>query len=122
MELASEANIICKFIPPHTSDQLQPLDLGVFGNQKRWQGNITVEADLNRQTKQVIKIYDSYRMATTPKNVIGAFRKAGLVVWFDTTTMMLMLRVDRQFATAIRDNENEMPTRNTAEERQRIRI
>ena len=122
LELASEANIICKFIPPHTSDQLQPLDLGVFGNQKRWQGNITVEADLNRQTKQVIKIYDSYRMATTPKNVIGAFRKAGLVVWFDTTTMMLMLRVDRQFATAIRDNENEMPTRNTAEERQRIRI
>ena len=122
LELALEANIICKFIPPHTSDQLQPLDLGVFGNQKRWQGNITVEADLNRQTKQVIKIYDSYRMATTPKNVIGAFRKAGLVVWFDTTTMMLMLRVDRQFATAIRDNENEMPTRNTAEERQRIRI
>ena len=82
----------------------------------------TVEADPDRQTKQIIKIYDSYRMATTPKNVIGAFRKAGLVVWFDTTTMMLMLRVDRQFATAIRDNENEMPTRNTAEERQRIRI
>ena len=38
LELAAEANIICKFIPPHTSDQLQPLDLGVFGNQKRWQG------------------------------------------------------------------------------------
>lgn len=85
-------------------------------------GNITVEADPDRQTKQVIKIYDSYRMTTTPKNVIGAFRKAGLVVWFDATTMMLMLRVDKQFATSIRDNENETPARNTAEERQRIRI
>lgn len=122
LELAAEENIVCKLIPPHTSDQLQPLDLGVFGNQKRWQGNITVDTDLNRQTKQVIKIYDSYRMATTPKNVIGAFRKGGLVPWFDPTTMTLMLRVDRRCATAVREMEGEDPGRDAVEERRRIRI
>lgn len=121
LELAAEENIITKFIPPHTSDQLQPLDLGIFANQKRWQGNITVDADLNRQTKQIIKSCDSYRMATTPKNVIGAFRKGGLVTWLDDTTLLLMIRVDPSLATALRHGDgNEGDVNPQAKQRVRI--
>ena len=89
-------------------DQLQPLDLGIFANQKRWQGNITVDADLNRQTKQVIKICDSYRMATTHKNVVSAFRRAGFPTQWNDTTLTLMVDVDIRYATALRDEDDEM--------------
>ena len=104
LELLDEENIIYRFIPPHTSDQLQPLDLGIFANQKRCQSNITVDSTLNRQTRQVIKMYDSYRMATTPKNTVGAFRRGGIVTWLDDTNLTLMVRVDRKYATAVRGN------------------
>ena len=109
--------MICKLIPPHTSDQLQPLDLGIFADQKRWQSNVSVDQELNRQTKQIIKICDSYRMATTPKNVVSAFRKGGLVTWLDEESLTLMVRVDRSFATAVREDDD---TR--LEDRRRIRI
>lgn len=108
LELAEAENIACRFLPPHTSDQLQPLDLGIFANQKRWQGNITVDADLNRQTKQVIKICDSYRMATTHKNVVSAFRRAGFPTQWNDTTLTLMVDVDIRYATALRDEDDEM--------------
>ena len=121
LELLNEHNIVWRFIPPHTSDQIQPLDLGVFANQKRWQSNITVDADLNRQTKQVIKICDSYRMATTHKNVVGAFRKSGIVTWLDEATLVLMVRVDVSYATALRDVDDPVPTR-LAGDKDRMRI
>ena len=121
LELAEEENVVCRFIPPHTSDQLQPLDLGVFANQKRWQTNITVDADLNRQTKQVIKICDSYRMATTPKNVVSAFRRAGFTTHWDDTTATLMVDVDIRCATALRDGDDEMIPIDR-QEKQRVRI
>lgn len=121
LEKAEEENVICRFIPAHTSDQLQPLDLGIFANQKRWQTNITVDADLNRQTKQVIKMCDSYRMATTHKNIVSAFRKAGFVTRWDDTTDTLMVDVDIRYATAVRDVDDE-PAPPRPGEKQRVRI
>lgn len=97
---------MCQFLPPHTSDQLQPLDLGIFAIQKRWQSNVSVDDTLNRQTKQLIKILDSYRMATTPKNVIGAFRKGGIVTYLDET-LTLRVRVERACATAVRGEDDD---------------
>ena len=49
---------------------------------------------------------DSFRCATTPKNVVGAFRKSGLVTFLDET-MRLMIRVDRSHATAVRHFQGE---------------
>ena len=102
MRMMEEENIVVEFIPPHTSDQIQPCDLGIFSNQKRWQGNIRVDDELNKQTRQVIRIVDSYRMATTAKNVVSAFRKSGIVTYVDRATMQLKVRVDIANATAVR--------------------
>ena len=101
--LARKRNIVCAQLPPHTSDQLQPCDLGIFANQKRWQNRVTVAAHWSRQTKQVIKMVDSFRLATTPKNVVAAFRKGGIVTVVDQTNLTLMARVDRRAATAVRE-------------------
>ena len=101
-EMMEEENILVVFFPAHTSDQIQPLDLGIFSNQKRWQSNIRVDASLNKQTKQVMKIIDSYRMATTPKNIVSAFRKSGIVTFVDRSKMELRARVDIACATSVR--------------------
>ena len=75
LEMCEAENIICMMFPPHTSDQLQPCDLGIFANQKRQQSHVKVDSWLNRQTRQVICIIDSFRYATTAKNVVAAFPK-----------------------------------------------
>ena len=99
--MCEEEGIVCVFLPPHTSDQLQACDLGLFALQKRWSSNIQIDGDLNRQTKQVIRIVDSLRMAGTFKNITGAFRKAGLVTFLDDD-LRLMVRVDTRYASAVR--------------------
>ena len=73
VSLCEEKNIICFLFARHTSDQLQPCDIGIFGNQKKLQSRIYVDTFLNRQARQVIRMIDSFRCAT-PKNVVGAFR------------------------------------------------
>ena len=99
--MCEEANVVCTFLPPHTSDQLQPCDLGLFGIQKKWMSSIQIPDGLNRQTRQIVRIIDSYRMATTFKNVTSAFRRAGIVTYLDDE-LRLMARVDIRYASAVR--------------------
>lgn len=106
MELVENENIVCVQLPAHTSDQLQPCDLGIFGNQKRWQSRVTVAANWSRQTKQLIRVLDSFRLATTPKNVVSAFRKSGIVTFLDQRNLTLMARVDRRAASAVRGSDS----------------
>ena len=120
--MCEEENIILLFYPPHSSDQLQPCDLGLFANQKRWSGNITVDSRLNRQTKQAIKILDSLRMAATPKNITGAFRKSGIVNRYDTDSGQLVAHVDRPSATAVRHYEDMEALPEPVHDPKRVRI
>ena len=63
--------------------------------------SIQIPDGLNRQTRQIVKIIDSYRMATTFKNVTSAFRRAGIVTYLDDE-LRLMARVDIRYASAVR--------------------
>ena len=119
-QMCEEENIIFMFFPPHTSDQLQPCDLGLFSNQKRWSSNIQIDPQLNRQTRQVIRIVDSFRMAATFKNVTGAFRKAGIVTFLDEK-LRLRVRVDTDYASSVRHlhGDHTLPLEG---DRRRVRI
>ena len=121
-DACEENNVVLAFIPPHTSDQVQPCDLGIFANQKRWQNCVRVDEDLNRQTKQVIRIIDSFRMATTLKNVTGAFRKSGIVTYVSEETGVLMARVDTRYATRVRHFANEEDIDDDDEGKRRVKI
>ena len=114
IEVLHENNIITRFIPPHTSNQLQPCDLGVFGNQKRWQRNVSLPKSVSRQTGHIIRMVDALRMATTPKNIISAFRKSGIVSMYDKEKMQLMPSVDVRYASGVvhlRNDVQEMEAR-----------
>ena len=102
-DLCDENNVFLQLIPPHSSDQLQFLDLGIFAIQKRWMSNISIPcANMNPQTKQVIRIHDSYVMSTTPKNIIGAFRAGGIITKWDNERQMLMAEVRPELAHRVR--------------------
>jgi hypothetical protein len=66
------------FLPPHTSDQLQPLDLNTFGLAKKTFSSLPGDADVSGQSSNIMKIYDSLVRSTTPNNVIAAFERAGI--------------------------------------------
>ena len=75
-----EYNIKVLFIVPHASDQLQPLDLNIFGNQKRQNSAIKNDKFLTSQTNRISRLIDSLWKAASPKNVVSAFRSSGLLV------------------------------------------
>jgi hypothetical protein len=94
--------VIPLFLPPHSSDQTQPLDLGIFGVQKSEAAKVRPSAQLNPQTRQVIKAIAGYQKACTPSNVVNAFRRAGIATGWSGEHSALIARVERSGADKIR--------------------
>lgn len=74
-------NIIIRFMPPHTSDQVQMLDLGVFGYQKRISKyKVKPTNEFSNQSKQIIKIVSGIYRSTDPFITASSFRQAGVML------------------------------------------
>jgi hypothetical protein len=68
-------------LSPHSSDQTQPLDLGVLVTVKRFSLSPINGAYL-RQSSQVMRIFDAWQLATVPRVIVAAFRvRAGRTRW-----------------------------------------
>jgi hypothetical protein len=55
-----EIGLIPIFLPPHTSDQTQPMDLLIFALQKIEAKRTTPDKGLNPQTRQIVKMINGY--------------------------------------------------------------
>ena len=91
--------------PPGTSDQIQPLDLGIFGPQKTLKRGIQPPEQLSTDEQEIISIIDSWQRATTPENVTSAFRQAGMFIEKLDDGRDVM-RADIEFARAVRGMEH----------------
>jgi hypothetical protein len=98
----SHFGIVPFFLPPHSSDQTQPLDLGIFGLEKAEATRIRVPDDVTPQTRQIVKAIGGYLRACLPNCVVSAFRQAGIVSDWHTTHNALVARIDREATTRIR--------------------
>ena len=76
--ILAAADIEPVILPPHTSDQTQPCDLGLFGNMKNAQSRIHVAANKSTQTKQIIRMVSAYHAVCYPAAVLAAFRRSGI--------------------------------------------
>ena len=65
-------------LPAHASDQVQPLDLGVFAIQKRATKKVRPAQRFSEQSKELITICSSWQQVATPTNISAAFAEAGL--------------------------------------------
>ena len=84
IEWAKENNIILFVLPPHTSQVLQPLDVGCFGPlqkaycqevQKFMQQNIGISVTKYDIASLVCK---AYRVAMSASNLCASFKKSGI--------------------------------------------
>jgi hypothetical protein len=72
--------IICP-LPPHSSNQIQPLDLSTFGITKRLIARINRMETVNIQSSHIGQVVSAFMSASSPSNVVGTFRSAGIVLF-----------------------------------------
>jgi hypothetical protein len=89
-------------IPAQTSDQVQPLDLGIFAVHKMESRRVRPHLGLNGQTSKLIKMISGFQKAATGANVIGALRRAAIVSKWDAEHRELVWIVDRACASEVR--------------------
>ena len=94
--------------PAGTSDQVQPLDLGIFGIQKIIKPKERIKIDsCSKNTKTIVQIVNSWRKATTPSNVVAAFQQAGFYLEQDIEDeKQFFVRSDIAFSRAVRGIEH----------------
>jgi hypothetical protein len=83
MDMCRNNNIKFLFLPPHSSHQLQCLDVSLFGITKREISSCNRKDNLNIQTSHIIKVASSFVRAATPNNITSSFRNAGISLYSD---------------------------------------
>ena len=78
-EICKRNNIQYFFFPPHSSNQLQPLDLGIFAVHKHYVKKIDIDhVDTESEiTKTIVNLYGSWERTNTTTNNQNAWRAMG---------------------------------------------
>ena len=76
--LIKKANIKIMLIPPHSSDQIQPLDLFGFNLQKSKTGKFVVNPYYTWQTNQILAIVDGLSAIRSPHSITTAWEMTGI--------------------------------------------
>lgn len=97
-------NLYILFLVPHSSDQTQPLDLGIFGSQKAISQRTKVQDNLQEFTKRIIKATQSLEKASNTVAIVNAFRAAGIDRKIDKETGKITLFVNRSKCTKVRND------------------
>jgi hypothetical protein len=100
-------NVNSILLPVHSSDQTQPLDLGIFGPQKG-ERKILPREDLSEQVREILQIFCSWQRAAVPPNIVSAFKQAGFLYSLDSNDT-LRCSVDIEYARRIRDRPGKSP-------------
>lgn len=74
--------LVVHYLEPHSSDQTQPLDLGIFGGMKKFISNFKNKSDLSPAGNQILKIFQALRQMCSPLNCRAAFKATGLITNF----------------------------------------
>ena len=94
-------------LPPNCSDQIQVLDLGVFGIQKSGLKKVRPPNRFSAQSKELIKICSSWQQAATPTNITAAFSEAGFSKMQKDGDSAFYMRADIRHAQKVRGMNHE---------------
>jgi hypothetical protein len=83
LDMCFEESIVPIPIPPHSSNQLQPCDLCLFGATKQAIHRMNTMMDGNPQSVHIARVVGGYIAAATPMNIVASFRNAGLSLCID---------------------------------------
>ena len=97
------------YLVPHSSHLTQPLDLTIFGVQKRFTTTNQRMQKISNQTDCLRKILNGLEMASTCENIISAFESAGIIRTFNKESIdgfncsMPFARVEKKAARCFKD-------------------
>ena len=97
----ADVGVATVWLPPHSSDQTQVCDLGIFSQVKSCQTRIHAPREMSTLSQQVIRIVSAYAAACHPLAVTAAFRRAGISNFLKEG--VIFPYVTRHTATGIRD-------------------
>ena len=107
LDICTYYDIYPLFEPPGSSDQVQALDLGIFGCQKHYKTNIKKNNELEfEQSNDIMQIINSWKRATTPDKIVSAFNMAGIYV-IESSPNVYEARADVKKARAVRGIEHQ---------------
>jgi hypothetical protein len=82
-ELCQNHGIVPIWLPPHASNQLQMLDLCIFGLTKRAIMRANRLEKVNIQTDHIVRVLESFMSAAVPHNIIKSFANGGISLILD---------------------------------------
>lgn len=97
-----EENLLIIWLVPHASEQIQPLDLGIFAIQKRETQKQKKVEDLTLFSNVILRAITGMQKASTYRNIIGAFRAAGIILKVKNVECTQFLAIDRSQARKVR--------------------
>ena len=106
LDECSFQNVYPFFEPAGSSDQVQALDLGIFGIQKCLKTKIKTKPNISPSSKNVIQIVNSWIKTTTPDVVVSAFNQAGIFVT-EQKDGSLIARASIEKARAVRNIQHQ---------------
>jgi hypothetical protein len=87
-QLCREKRITPIWLPAHASDQLQMLDLSLFGLTKSLTSRINEFAAVNVQRWDICRVVCSFLSAATPLNIVQSLRNGGISLIRDDSGML----------------------------------
>jgi hypothetical protein len=88
LDLCMEHNVIRLPIPAHSSNEVQPLDLCIFGVTKRLMTRLNRIDETNVQSVHRARLFSAFHSACKPVNVNASFRSAGIALHRDDGMLM----------------------------------
>ena len=76
--ILEENKIMIMWFPPHSSDQVQPLDLLGFNLQKFASSRVHRNKHYSAQTNAILRIIEGLQAVSTSGKIIGAWHRAGI--------------------------------------------
>jgi hypothetical protein len=81
--LCGAHRVVPVWLPPHSSNQLQMLDLCIFGVTKKLIFRANKLEKVNLQSDHIVRILDGFMAAAVPHNVVQSFRNGGISLLLD---------------------------------------
>jgi hypothetical protein len=94
-------------LPAHSSDQLQPCDLGTFAAMKSSMSRVRPMPDMTRQSRQIVKTLGALQATSIPPTVIHAFAQAGIRARYSSEHRCLTCVADPSTARCVRRSEQD---------------
>jgi hypothetical protein len=79
-EISEAHQLLSLPLPPHSSNQVQALDLSIFGVGKRHLARVNRMEGLNAQSKHAAQVVYACISAAVPVNIVQSFRNAGIAL------------------------------------------